>query len=383
MGEFENIAFGSNNQLLQFVIFWKRFIDDVLGLFKGSEVQFNELVLWLNSIMEGVVKFKSNYSVVKVEFLDLVISIEEGKLKTNLFIKPSNLQIYLDFESNHPLHCKVGLVYGQALRVIERCSSRSDAEAHLNNLKEKLLARNYPLQVIEKEFSKARARNRKNLINQTRQKLSDKKIRCIFTYNEGNPPLHLWIRQAQKCLIKNDSAKLLGQKMQVTYKQPHNLKKVVTGLPIQGERSQEPNPGCFKCGKNCHTCPILIEGRTFVSNNTGRAYSIRQKVTCASKFIIYLGTCKKCGGQYVGQSSQQFNRRHSGHKQEIKNLVGGLGHHYGGPKGCGYSNLSMQIIEKVTEGDLAELAKREVYWQNQIRCFVQNGNGGHCYRREK
>ena len=133
MGEFENIAFESNNQLLDLIVFWKRFIDDVLGLFRGNEKEFEGLVDWLNSIMRGVVKFKSNFSSDQVEFLDLIISIEKGKLKTNLFIKPSNLQIYLDFMSNHPTHCKVGLVYGQALRIIERCSDPSDADLYLEN----------------------------------------------------------------------------------------------------------------------------------------------------------------------------------------------------------------------------------------------------------
>ena len=61
----------------------------------------------------------------------------------------------------------------------------------------------------------------------------------------------------------------------------------------------------------------------------------------------------------------------------------GLGHQYGGPRVCGYSNISMQIIEKVNQGDHSQLAKREVYWQNEIRCLVQNGVGGHCYRKEK
>ena len=97
MGEFENIVFGSDNQFLDLLVFWKRFIDDVLGLFKGTEKEFEEFVKWLNSIMRGIVKFKSSFSSDKVEFLDLVISIENGKLKTNLFVKPSNLQIYLDF----------------------------------------------------------------------------------------------------------------------------------------------------------------------------------------------------------------------------------------------------------------------------------------------
>ena len=57
---------------------WKRFIDDVLGLFRGSNEQFEEFVSFLNSIMEGIVKFKANISQEKVEFLDLIISIQDG-----------------------------------------------------------------------------------------------------------------------------------------------------------------------------------------------------------------------------------------------------------------------------------------------------------------
>ena len=75
-------------------------------------------------------------------------------------------------------------------------------------------------------------------------------------------------------------------------------------------------------------------------------YRIKQKVNCQSSYIVYLGTCKK----YVGKSTQPFTRRHSGHKQEIKNKIGGLGQHYGGQQGCGYENLKMMIIEKVENG---------------------------------
>ena len=186
-----------------------------------------------------------------------------------------------------------------------------------------------------------------------------------------------------KCLLKNEKAKGMGDRIQLAYRQPKNLKRAVSGLPSEGEGEVEENPGCFKGEKNCHACKILVEGKHFTSKNTQRKYPIRQKVSCDSAFVIYLGTCLKCGGQYVGKSTQQFRRRHSGHKQEVKNVIGGLGHHYGGARGCGYSNLSMQIIEKVKQGDHSTLAKREVYWQNQIRCFVQNGSGGHCYRKEK
>ena len=75
-------------------------------------------------------------------------------------------------------------------------------------------------------------------------------------------------------------------------------------------------------------------------------------------------------------------RRHSGHKSEIKRQYGGLGHHYGEDRGCGYENLSLQVIEKVKEGDQARLAERETYWQNQLRCYVENEGQAHCYRKE-
>ena len=277
----------------------------------------------------------------------------------------------------------MGLNYRQALRIIERCSDPEDADLNLEKLKGKLLGRDYPDKMIQSQFQRAKKSDRKKLIYQNRKKKKDNKVRCIFTFNEGNPPLHQWFRQAKKCLLKNEKAKEVGERIQLAYRQPKNLKRTVAGLPSEGEGEVVNNPGCFKCEKNCHACKILVEGKYFTSKNSSRKYPIKQKVSCNSAFVIYLGTCLKCGGQYVGKSTQQFRRRHSGHKQEIKNIIGGLGHHYGGPRGCGYDNISMQIIEQVGQGDHAQLARREVYWQNQIRCFVQNGGGGHCYRKEK
>ena len=90
-----------------------------------------------------------------------------------------------------------------------------------------------------------------------------------------------------------------------------------------------------------------------------------------------------CKGQYVGKSTTPFKKRHSNHKQEIKKKYGGLGHHYGGAGGCGYENFTVQIIDQVEEGEHFALADKEVFWQNQLRCYVQNGGHAHCYRKEK
>ena len=316
--------------------------------------------------------------------MDLVISIEHGKLVTNLFIKPSNKQLYLDFMSNHPEPCKEAIIYGQALRILERCSKDEDAVSHLENLKSKLLARNYPEELIESKFKKAKSYSRHSLIHKNRKQGGDKekKVRMIFTYNKGNPPLHKWVREAKKFLLKDEKARDLGQQFQICYKQPRNLRSMVT--KVMKPTTVVENPGCRKCGSCSVSCPVLVEGSKFTSTNTKKTYSIQKKLDCNSSFVIYLSTCKRCKGQYVGKSTTPLKRRHSNHRQEIKKDIGGLGHHYGSGKGCSYpQDFSIQIIDQVDEGDKEALAKREVYWQNQLRVYVQNGGHAHCYRKEK
>ena len=233
---------------------------------------------------------------------------------------------------------------GQALRVLERCSKKEDSEEHLQNLESKLKKRNYPEKLIKTKFSEAKKRNRNSLIHQGRHQKSsdDKKVRLLFTNNRGNPPLHQWFREAKKCLVKDDRAKALGDNFQICYRQPKNLKSIVTHK--KKPYSTDDEPGCTKCGKCKVSCPVIVEGGKFTSTNTRKTYPIRKKLNCNSSFLIYLATCKKCRG---------------------------------------YQNFSVQLIDQVEEGDKVALANREVYWQNQLRCYVQNGGRAHCRRKEK
>ena len=206
----------------------------------------------------------------------------------------------------------------------------------------------------------------------------------MLTYNETNPPIHKWVRTSKKLLEKNEKAKELGDTIQLCTRQPKNLQALVGGFKNEASGPTEvpPDAGCVKCGKCRVVCPVLNEGNTFKSTATGKTYKIRQKITCFSDWVIYLITCKKCKGQYVGKSQTSFKLRHSNHKREIKNEIGGLGHHYGGRGGCKYENVSIQIIEQVHVKNPEILAKREQWWQSQLRVFVQNGHRNHCYRKE-
>ena len=135
------------------------------------------------------------------------------------------------------------------------------------------------------------------------------------------------------------------------------------------------NPRSLFCPR-AEKCQININ--TFRSTNTKRKYVIRQKISCSTSYLIYLIYCTNCKGNYVGKSKQQFKRRHSGHKQEISNRIGGLGQHFHvtNNQGCNYEHLEATLIEKVKQGDDTKLAERELYWQYQLRTFRENGGNG-------
>ena len=156
--------------------------------------------------------------------------------------------------------------------------------------------------------------------------------------------------------------------MQICYSQPTNVKRIVTQKKIQIQIINSAEPWLLQvwtCGRCRVSSPIIKEGDTFTSTNTRKTYNIRQNMDCTSSYVIYLGTCEKCGGQYVGKSQTPLKVRHSNHKQEIKKKIGRWGQHYGG-KGCGYESISIQIIDQVKIGDNFALKDQEIYWQTQL-----------------
>ena len=304
MGRFEKTVFSSNQDLLEKIKLWKRFIDDVLMLFRGSKEECEQLVEWLNSLMPGVVKFKYEYSFSRIVFLDLEISIKNGKLETSLHTKPTNKQLYLDFKSNHPEHCRKSIPYSQALRVVERCATPNDREVQLANLKTKFEERNYPPELVDLQFERAKNKDRKELIfKQRKKKNSDNKVRLIFTHNQANPPIHQWVRQCKDQLMKNEKSKEIGKRIQIATRQPKNLQKLVSqNQGGSGGAGIPPDSGCSKCNHCRVSCPVMKETKTFKSTNTKKVYKIKQNVNCDSNWVIYLSTGKRCAGQYVGKS---------------------------------------------------------------------------------
>ena len=95
---------------------FKRFIDDQIAACAITVEEAKTFVDWLNTLWPGI-KFTYTREDKVAEFLDLKIIIEGNKIKTDLFIKETNKQLFLDYRSNHPPSVFKSIVYSQALRV--------------------------------------------------------------------------------------------------------------------------------------------------------------------------------------------------------------------------------------------------------------------------
>ena len=80
------------------------------------------------------IKFTAEYSEEEVNFLDLNIKLINGELKTDLFVKTTDIHQFLDPTSSHPCHCKKGIPYSQALRLNGISSDNTNFDERCNDL---------------------------------------------------------------------------------------------------------------------------------------------------------------------------------------------------------------------------------------------------------
>ena len=67
--------------------------------------------------MKSDIKFEVQISDKKINFLDTTITLENGTLKTELYNKAINTNMYLDSSSCHPPHIIKNIPKGQFIRI--------------------------------------------------------------------------------------------------------------------------------------------------------------------------------------------------------------------------------------------------------------------------
>ena len=160
MGKLEKeILLNCPQHLKQYIHTWKRFIDDILIIWTGTEETFAEFFSFLNSY-HPTIKFdpaQHNTEENFCEFLDMKIFIKDGKIETDLFRKQTSKPTALLPSSAHPGHITSNIIYSMAFRLLRICSKEEFFENRLLELKQEfLLPRNYHSKGIDSQFNRVR-----------------------------------------------------------------------------------------------------------------------------------------------------------------------------------------------------------------------------------
>ena len=166
----------------QNIIFWKRFIDEILFLFYGSPIELQNLLSFMNSV-HPTIKFTFSTSKQSISFLDLEISKHNYQLLSTVHRKSTDTSMLLHYHSNYPQHIKECIIYSQALHYKLLISNDETLEQELYNLTKILLARDYPLNVINRNIKKSLKFRQQDLINKENTKEKSQNLNDTIPFN--------------------------------------------------------------------------------------------------------------------------------------------------------------------------------------------------------
>jgi len=131
------------------------------------------------------IKFTAEISNTETTFLDTVIYKgerfrEQSILDIKTHLKPTETFQYTHYTSCHPPSVKKGFIKGEALRLLRTNSSKTTFEENIVNFKIRLVARGYPVNLIDKHLSEINFTERKSALKQNKK---IRKICCLLSQN--------------------------------------------------------------------------------------------------------------------------------------------------------------------------------------------------------
>jgi hypothetical protein len=246
-------------QYSQNLIFYKRFIDDVLGIWLPHPCQHQNQTLWhtFKQHMQEYHGLEWDFTPLSTScnFMDLTISVTNNHLTTTLFEKQQNLYLYIPPHSSHPTGMIQGLIHGNILRIHRLCTYKHDIQHKTQTFFQRLIHRGYSPTHLYPIFKKAEYKAAAFISNLQIQKTSSQastltthhpKIFLHLQYHPQDPTRQtiqqLWASTVAKppgktplMEIKNINGHKTGlDRLTIAYSRPQNLRNKLSVRKIHG-----------------------------------------------------------------------------------------------------------------------------------------------------
>lgn len=361
-------------------LIYKRFIDDIFIAWPGTEEELKSFFDFMNSYHSHI-KFEITYNIETntIPFLDMSVTVKNGKLVTDLYEKETAVTQYLLPSSCHPRHQWANIPYSLAYRLKRICSSNQKFEENLSNLKMKLLSRQYQPKIIDEAFNRARLVSRTEALKKVVKTTSDRPVFAI-TYHPGLPSVAKIVRTHWNVMIEQSNIlkRVFPRPPMIAYRRAKSLKDILIRAKVSTKRkSSRLKNGYTPCKRACMCCWISQKATTHKCYRTKKVWNINAPINCTTPDVVYKLLCRKCPPWlYIGETGRRFCDRVQDHRGYItrKELDHPIGHHFNLP-GHSVADLVPIAFERVLPRGQDLLRKsRESFWINQYDSAFYGAN---------
>jgi hypothetical protein len=241
---------------------YSRFIDDVVSGWIAGTNPVYDLARWTYFKMrmndddfeiEWTIEDRSN----NIDFMDLTLTLNNNRITSTLYEKPSNLHLYIPPHSTHPPGFLTGLIMGMSHRIHTLCTDPNYQRRRMKSFYLRLKARGYKPTDLLPIFRKAAERIRTPIIRQEQgEEEHEPHILFHVQYHPNGPTSYEIQRAWRETISCPDQCRTLAsyrshegtpialQRMIVCYSRPHNLGNLLsyrnintgTGPPVSSYR---------------------------------------------------------------------------------------------------------------------------------------------------
>lgn len=308
-----------NNPFYKNIIYWYRYIDDIICLFNGNEVEKEEFFNFLNTLSNKI-KFTMENQNKQINFLDLTITNEENKHTFSIYHKQTQTDLIIPSNSNHPWTHKMAVFYSLAHRLLNIPMNQSSFYKEKTRIRQISVNNGYKANLFDKILEKIK--NKKSL-NQNKNIGRERKEYICVPFN----------KKINKAIRKTFSK----SKFHITYRNKNNSFNLIKNK-IKEENTQ--------------IDPFMKSG-------------------------IYKIKCNDCNQVYIGQTGRNFKCRFKEHIQALRtnnqtSMKSTFAEHLL-KENHTYSDMksNMEILSFETKGDRMNI-KEEFYIYLNSKKYQQN-----------
>ena len=211
-----------------------------------------------------------------LEFLDLKLKINEGKIRVYVFVKSTYSFSYTTTNTCYPKNNICNTPRGIALRLRRICDDDETFEKRSSEYQNYLIARDQKPSIVKKQFSEVK----KKTISEIRQKQTKQDkvndLKFITTYNPALPNIHNIIQSNPSLLHTDENMKKIfpSKSIKTLYRREKNLTETLSPslFPAKPKNSKS----CITSCKKCDICKnYLLTDNKFKCKVTGRFYNVR------------------------------------------------------------------------------------------------------------